>query len=143
MSKINFAIETLIKVAQESDISYKHSAGLIYDDKIHSIGVNKFVPFKKYKGIQLYRTIHAELSIFEKIPKRIVKGMDLIVIRVNKGSQLRNSRPCKDCIDELKRIGIRKVYYSDDTGNIVYEFVEDMINMHTSAGMKYSKRLTG
>lgn len=141
MSKINFAIETLIKVAQESNISYKHSAGLIYNDKIHSIGVNKFIPFKKYKDIQLYRTIHAELSIFEKIPKRIAKGMDIIVIRINKGSQLKNSRPCKDCINELQRIGIRKVYYSNDDGNIVYEFVENMIKTHTSAGMKFSKEL--
>jgi deoxycytidylate deaminase len=141
MSKINFTIETLIKVAQQSDISYKHSAGLIYDDKIHSISVNKFVPFKKYKGIQLYRTIHAELSIFEKIPKRVVKGMDIIVIRINKKLQLRNSRPCKDCIDELKQIGIRKVYYSNDNGDIVYEFVENMIKTHTSAGMKFCKEL--
>jgi len=67
--------------------------------------------------------------------------MDIIVIRINKKLQLRNSRPCKDCIDELKQIGIRKVYYSNDNGDIVYEFVENMIKTHTSAGMKFCKEL--
>lgn len=132
-------IETLIKVANNSNISYKHSAALICNGELYSLGINKFVPFKKYKGMQLYRTIHAELSIFEKVSKRMVKGMDIIVIRINRGLKLRNSRPCKDCIEELQRIGIRKVYYSDDNGDIVYEFVEDMAKTHTSAGMKFIK----
>jgi deoxycytidylate deaminase len=131
----------LIKMANNSDISYKHSAGLIYNEQVYVMGVNKFVPFKKYKGMQLYRTIHAEMSIFEKIPKRLVRGMDIIVIRINRSSKLRNSRPCQDCIDEMKRIGIRKVYYSDDNGEIVYEFVDDMVKTHTSAGMRFCKGL--
>jgi len=134
-------IEELIRVASNSDISYKHSAGLIYNGRVYMTGVNKFVPFKKYKGIQLYRTIHAEMSIFERISKRYVRGMDMIVIRVNKRSELRNSRPCEDCIEELRRIGIRKVYYSDDRGDVVYEFVDDMVKTHMSAGMRFCREM--
>jgi hypothetical protein len=40
--------------------------------------------------------------------------------------QIYNSRPCNNCINKMNKIGIRKVYYSTQDGNIVYEFVKEM-----------------
>lgn len=134
--KFNFALPLLKKIAGYSDISYKHAAALIHNDRIFSSGYNTFVPFKKINNIQIYKTIHAELSVFKHFPKKCVKGLDILVIRVNKQCSLRNSRPCDHCIEYLQRIGIRKVYYSTDCGQIVSEFVTNMIKQHTSAGAK-------
>lgn len=33
----------------------------------------------------------------------------------------------------MKAVGIRRVYYVDNTGNIVYETVRDMISIHASS----------
>lgn len=134
--KFNFALPLLKKIASYSDIAYKHAAALIHNDRIFSYGYNTFVPFKKINNIQIYKTIHAELSVFKHFPKKCVKGLDILVIRVNKQCSLRNSRPCDHCIEYLQRIGIRKVYYSTDCGQIVCEFVNKMIKKHISASAK-------
>jgi hypothetical protein len=37
----------------------------------------------------------------------------------------------------MKSVGINKVFYSNDTGNIVCEKVKDMISIQASAAMRY------
>ena len=141
--KFHFALDILRKKASYSDISYKHAAALIHNDQIYSSAMNKFISIKtsKFKH-QVYKTIHAELNVFETFPKRHVKGMDILVIRINNQLKLKNSRPCSHCIEELRRIGIRKVYYSDDSGHIVWEWVEHMDKRHISAGTKFVAEIT-
>ena len=141
-------INFLKKIAAGSDISYKHAAALIDNDNIYSSGVNRFVKtfHIKSKGtdeIQThFKTIHAEINVFSKMPKRSVKGLDILVIRINKQLALKNSRPCNHCIDKLKKIGIRKVFYSNENGNIVSEFINDMEKRHISAGAKLMEKIT-
>jgi deoxycytidylate deaminase len=54
---------------------------------------------------------------------------------------LKNSRPCNHCIDKLIKVGIYKVYYSNENGIIVSEIVEDMEKLHISSGTKYQLSL--
>ena len=139
-------ITLLKKIAANSDISYKHAAALIDNDSIYSSGINKFVKTihiksKESNEIQThFKTIHAEISVFSKMPKRSAKGLDILVIRINKNFALKNSRPCNNCIDKLKKIGIRKVFYSNEDGNIVGEFINDMEKLHISAGSKFMQK---
>ena len=62
-----------------------------------------------------------------------------MVIRIDKKDknniQLVNSRPCYMCLEMMKAVGIRRVYYSDDYGKIVCENVKDMVSIHTSSVM--------
>ena len=51
----------------------------------------------------------------------------MIVVRNYKG-KLANSKCCADCINIMKMVGIRKVYYSDKEGNIICEKVNNMSN---------------
>ena len=81
--------------------------------------------------------MHAEITVFEKLPRKKVKGMDILVIRINKNFALKNSRPCNQCIDKLIKFGIRKVFYSNEDGIIVSEFVERMEKIHISSGTKH------
>lgn len=135
--KFEEQIKFLKKIAFESIVYYKHAAALISGDTIYSSGANKFIKEVKVKNQTYYKTMHAEITVFEKLPKKKLRGLDIIVIRVNKHLALRNSRPCNECIDKLLKFGIRKVYYSNEDGKIVSEFVEQMEKVHMSAGTKH------
>ena len=47
-----------------------------------------------------------------------------------------NSRPCVHCAENLRRAGIRRVYYSNDTGEIVWENVKEFTTVHMSRGWR-------
>ena len=139
MDEFNPILYSLKKVALNSTVNFKHAAGLIHKDILWQTGLNKFmkkITIKQNKGTQTYyRTVHAEIDVMLKFHhKRQLKGMDIIVIRVNKNNLLKNSKPCYDCICKLRQMGIRKVYYSDKNGRIVYEYASNIFNSHVSHG---------
>lgn len=77
-------------------------------------------------------------GVFKESKERKPK-YDIFVVRINKPStnqtsdtKLVNARPCAHCLDMMKSVGIRRVYYSDDSGDIICENVKDMISIHTS-----------
>ena len=135
--KFEDSLKLLKKTANESIVHYKHAAALISGDIIYSFGANKFIKEVKINEQIYYKTIHAEINVFNKLPKKKVRGMDILVIRINKHFELKNSRPCAQCIDKLHKMGIRRVFYSNEYGNIVSEFVENMEKTHISSGTRY------
>jgi cytidine deaminase len=135
--KFDEPIRLLKKIAVESIVYYKHAAALMSGDTVYSSGTNKFIKEIKINNQIYHKTMHAEITVFEKLPKKKVRGMDILVIRINKNLALKNSRPCNQCIDTLSKLGIRKVYYSNEDGNIVWEFVEQMAKIHISSGTKH------
>jgi len=134
------AVERLMKAATQSTLNQKHGACLVYGEQILSIGVNKRFNIRLNDHV-LPLTIHAELDALSNIYPKKMKGLDVLVIRVNKAKQLLYSRPCNSCIDKLSQKGIRKAYYSDIDGNIVYEFVDNMPKLHDSAGTRMRQRM--
>jgi deoxycytidylate deaminase len=133
-------INKLKKAATNSFIvNQKHGAALISNNKIYSISSNAPIKTITVDNVLHNRAIHAELNVFRNFSKKLCKNMDIIVIRVNKQNKLKNSRPCNNCIIKLLSCGIRKVYYSDDNGDIVCEFLKDMKHMHVSLGNRMIK----
>lgn len=57
---------------------------------------------------------------------------DLVVIRVNSEGNICNGRPCFNCLNMMRAVGIRKVYYSGIDGDLVVENVKDMISIEAS-----------
>ncbi len=79
------------------------SAGHNYSQK----SAKKLHPrFQRWPG-----SIHAEVDAIIKA-KTDLKGMDMMVIRINKQNQFRLAKPCKHCRMYLEHVGIRRVYYS-------------------------------
>lgn len=62
------------------------------------------------------------------------KKLNILVIRINGEGKLGNSRPCASCIEKMKTFGIYRVYYSDNTGKIIWEKLTEIINDHISIG---------
>ena len=137
-------IEELKEKARSSDIASKHAAAIIPNRKNNTRGAPIICESNKYlknkiivDGNTYYKTIHAEIKVTTKMPRRYLKNIDIIVIRVSSNGMLKNSRPCNNCIDKLTKLGIRKIYYSTDTGDIISEYVKDMERIHTSHGHKF------
>ena len=63
---------------------------------------------------------------------------DLIVVRFSNNSEryLMNSKPCYNCIQILRKIGIKRCTYSDNSGNLITEKVKCMHNSHVSHGIR-------
>jgi cytidine deaminase len=123
--KINYnIIDFLIKKTECSNIFYRHSSAIIYNNKILSYGINK---------VKNGMSIHAEMDAILN-SKFDVQGLDMIVIRYS--NNIKNSRPCNHCIKNMKKKGIRKVYYSNEKEEIIYEYVEEMKEQHDSAVYK-------
>ncbi len=64
---------------------------------------------------------HAETDAIRKLPprkNRRVIPVDLVIIRVNRKGQLRNSKPCSNCIAHLYRLKgyrVKHIFYSTET----------------------------
>lgn len=67
------------------------------------------------------------------------KDIDLYVVRVDCKGKLTDSKPCNHCLDAMKRVGIKKVFYSTSSRTIICEKVSDMISDHISHGQKVLK----
>jgi len=142
-------VELLINnAAKNNDTDKKLSATLISGNKVMCKPCTNIQKNKLF-GCNIC-TLHAEanaiISYFGRsfyynkntnkvfLPKKNNK-LDLIVIRINKNNDLCNSRPCFNCLDMMKMVGIRKVYYSIDN-NIICENVKDMVSIQSSKVVK-------
>jgi deoxycytidylate deaminase len=124
------AIEMLKKHASTSMLLHKHSACLIKNGKVFSIGVNKYYESNVIRDNSGKLSVHAEISALMSANIKQTKGFDILIIRVNKTLNLLNSRPCNACIEKLRQKGIRKAYYSDRNGNIACEYIDVMPKLH-------------
>ena len=97
-----------------------------------------------------YCSVHAEVAALRKLEKILArKGIrrmstDLYVVRITKSRKLANSRPCIQCIQDLKAsesVRIKRVYYSTPDGTIAYEKLNQMHTGYTSKGNR--NRLSG
>lgn len=140
-SKLDESIEKLVKLASNSSIQYRHGACLLKGNKIYSFGINRFIREVCLNDQMIKFTIHAEMDALYKLDNKNVKGMDILIIRVGRSLKLRNSRPCNSCIEKMVQRGIRKVYYSNDKGEIVYEFIDSMPKLHVSSGYTVRDKL--
>lgn len=71
---------------------------------------------------------------------KVKKNIDLIVIRRKSDGNLGNARPCHNCLDMMKAVGIKRIYYSTDDG-IIKETVNHMVSIHSSSVTKQIERL--
>jgi hypothetical protein len=73
----------------------------------------------------------------KNVPRNIqrqLNNVQLLVIRIggrNKSSFI-DSKPCKHCINYMRSLGLKKIYYTDSNGSIIYEKVRDMQSEHVS-----------
>uniref|UniRef100_A0A6C0H844 CMP/dCMP-type deaminase domain-containing protein n=1 Tax=viral metagenome TaxID=1070528 RepID=A0A6C0H844_9ZZZZ len=78
-------------------------------------------------------SIHAEINVIihniDKIQntKRTKNKIDIIVGRFTK-ELLSNARPCNNCLNYMKHVGIRRVYYTTPEG-LICENIKNMLSI--------------
>lgn len=65
------------------------------------------------------------------------------MVRVNRLGETCNARPCYNCLNLMKLVGIRKIYYSASSKEIVCENVKDMVSIQSSSVAKCIEKLNG
>jgi hypothetical protein len=60
------------------------------------------------------------------------KKLKIIVIRTDKNGNLRDSKPCVHCLENMKFFGIKTVYYSTNEGTMEKVKTEDISGDHLS-----------
>lgn len=68
--------------------------------------------FQKYPG-----SVHAEMDAILKA-KRPLKGMSIFVVRLSVNNNVRLARPCIWCEEYLRRVGIKKAYFTSNNEKI-------------------------
>jgi|TARA_B110001469_G_C9603985_1_gene300182 deoxycytidylate deaminase len=138
--------------ALKSTLHLKHGSVITKGSKIVTMGYNKG-DRTKILG-QIHSSVHAEIDAAAKLvnmlyrkksrtkPMRsLLKDYTVWAVRVcqtdthKKIYGMKNSRPCKCCVDKLLELGFVKVAYSDDEGNIVKSRL-DNIEEHLSSSQK-------
>ena len=76
-------------------------------------------------------------NILENVINRKKVKLDLFVVRINKSEEICNARPCVKCLQLMKEMKIRKVYYSVSPNETICENVKDMISIQTSSVHKF------
>lgn len=108
------------RIAETSELSQQHGAVIVKSGRVISVGVNKWRN-KSLLGIpsdrpdQYYSTLsyHAEVDSLTRAGHHAV-GATIYVARVNQRGEHKFSRPCKNCLLELKKAGIKKIVYTTD-----------------------------
>lgn len=99
------------EVAKKSNMLQKHGAIIVYRNEIIASGCN-------YMCNHLYNnySIHAEISAISQMfyNKKLLEYCDIYVVRISNTYEncLRNSKPCKNCSNFIKKYNLRNAYYS-------------------------------
>jgi len=73
------------------------------------------------------------------------KHLQVVVIHIDRSNpqadKLLNSRPCNDCIDWMRAMGVHSVWYSNGRGELVQERVDRMAKLHESRGKRIEQQM--
>jgi len=91
---------------------------------------------------------HAEMNVINKIKcnKNNPIKMDILIVRINNNGEIKNSKPCKNCIKyiEKSRLNFVNVYYSNEKSQIIktnLKLLSMDICQHISSGMRRKKTI--
>jgi tRNA(Arg) A34 adenosine deaminase TadA len=109
-------LEKAIQEAKKSEHNQRVGAVIFDKNKIVSCGHNypqKSVRSITKKFINWPNSVHGEIDALIKA-RTDVKGMSILVVRINKSGLLRLAKPCEMCYSYLCFVGIKKIFYSTE-----------------------------
>jgi deoxycytidylate deaminase len=128
--KYQRVVDNLAAVARANPpvSSVRVAAALVYKNRIVSYGVNSYKTSplqKKYGKNEHAIFLHAEISAIKHALRQLtldqLSRSNLIICRVNH-TGMAMSKPCVGCQRAIAQFGIRKVFYTTETGVQQMEF---------------------
>ena len=129
-----------IDIALESEQHYKLGCVIIKNGQIICRNCND--KRSRING-KNFVCIHAEVNCIHNLLKyeknqRKLKKYIIFVVRLGKdelgNTILRNAKPCKYCTESIKKIGLKKILFSNDNGNIEKIKLSDFDSEYISKG---------
>lgn len=133
-----YIFDKLIEQAQHSNMLHTHSAVVFKNGKPILYGHNETRGFTNiHAEMNVIRKYCNQLGIYSyyniKKLRRILRKIEILVVRIaatHPTQYLRMSKPCYHCIQQLRYLGIKKIYYSNEMGDIIYEKMNHIHNAH-------------
>lgn len=101
-------------IQQSFKSSYKIKIGAVIVQKNKIVGKGFNISYST--GNPHGDGIHAEISAINHTTAKFRKNSTIVVGRLNKKGELAMSKPCHACETVLKKLGIKKVWYSIPNG---------------------------
>lgn len=101
-----------VKTAQLSDMWNRHGAVLVRGGSVLALGINKSrndPVIVRHLGGRC-RSRHAEVVAIARAGN--VRGATIYLARLDRGGNVRLSKPCKSCQKYLDKHGIKRVVYT-------------------------------
>lgn len=71
--------------------------------------------------------LHAEIAALIQAGTMETNQVHVIsIVRINKAGEIRPSKPCLICQEALKAFGVKKVVYTNSSGYIVSEYLNEL-----------------
>lgn len=106
---------------------YRVGAVIYKGKRILGAGFNAVRSFSKindkYKAFR--ESLHAEQHAMMNVKNwSSMKGASIIVVRINMSGTISLAKPCENCMQSIRAVKIKEIYYSDRNGQIILEKVE-------------------
>ena len=102
--------------ATKSPMGVQHGAVLVRRNRIVARGHNRYS--RSCHNPTMKISIHAEISAIDNYRFNNYKNLTMYVVRIGANGELRMSRPCRHCMNEIITKKIPTVYYSCDDKSI-------------------------
>jgi len=147
MNKINELIRC-IEIDPKCPYGSQHFSGIYKNGKLRYTGNNHLR--NSYNNECVCFSTHAEMDVLHKVLKDHLirsfkefinlKSYTIVVVRIGRDGLIKNSRPCNQCLETMRKYQIKKVIYSTDE-SFESQKPENMNMCHTSSG--WSAFITG
>jgi tRNA(Arg) A34 adenosine deaminase TadA len=132
-------VEFAINGCKKSLCEHKIAAVLYKGGSVIRIACNnkKTIQYRKKYFAHGTPSRHAELNVIHSIPKDVLSQCSMLVIRVDNKGALQSAKPCEACAWSIYNSGMKKVFYSSYSGEIIKLNFDELING------KYTKEYFG
>jgi len=87
--------------------------------KTHPINLTYAYVGRDMQPISGFVGTHSEMRAALDIGLDNCRGLTLLNVRIDRNGRIRQSRPCKGCMDMIAKVGFANILHTDDEGKIV------------------------
>jgi deoxycytidylate deaminase len=116
-------MQLAIRMAEKSPSRFRLGAVLAYRNQVLSTGHNNMgrthplqQKFARDRSFAL--GLHAEVDACLGVAEADLDGADLYVARILKDGRVAMAKSCAVCIKFMKDVGIHRVYFTNENGNL-------------------------
>lgn len=111
-----------IEEAEKSNCRYKVGAVVFKNSSILSSGHNAKRANSIHPKYQVWpHSLHAEQAALLGLDWHKLKNASIFVLRLTKAQKLSLAKPCQTCQNLLAFVGIKKVFYTGRSGEILLD----------------------